>query len=155
MALRHRVAGHVLRAWWRLRRPRTFGVRAVVTDPAGRVALVRHSYLPGWYLPGGGVDKREAADAAIRRELAEEVALDPVEITGLVSVYHNLAQGKDDHVVVYAARVSDPAALRPADPREIVEAAWFAPDALPADTSPATRRRIADALGGGGVSGAW
>ena len=154
MALRHRVAGHVLRAYWRLRRPRTFGVRAVVTDSAGRIALVRHSYLPGWYLPGGGVDKREGADAAIRRELREEVALD-VAITGLVGVYHNLAQGKDDHVVVYAARIPDPAALRAADPREIVEAAWFAPDALPADTSPATRRRIADALAGGGVSGAW
>ena len=116
MALRHRVAGHVLRAWWRLRRPRTFGVRAVVTDPAGRIALVRHSYLPGRYLPGGAVDKREAAEAAIRRELAEEVALTDIEITGLVGVYHNLAQGKDDHVVVYAACVSDPDALRRADP---------------------------------------
>lgn len=155
MALKHRVAGHGLRLYWRIVRPRTFGVRALVRDAAGRVALVRHSYIDGWYLPGGGVEKRESPETAIRRELREEVALDAVEITGLVGIYHDVAQAKDDHVVVFAATVSDPARLRAADPNEIAEAGWFAPDALPAGATPATRRRIADALGGGGVHGAW
>lgn len=155
MALRHRIAGAALRLYWRALRPRTFGVRAVVLDPHGRVALVRHSYVAGWYLPGGGVGKREGAADAIRRELVEEVALAGVTLDGIVGVYHNLAQGKDDHVVVFAGRTSAPDRLKAADRHEIAEVGWFAPDALPQGTTPATRRRIADALAGGGAHGAW
>jgi hypothetical protein len=39
-------------AWFRLRRPLTLGVRAAVFDGEGRIALVRHTYTPGWHLPG-------------------------------------------------------------------------------------------------------
>ena len=39
--------------------------------------------------------------------------------------------------------------------REIEEAAWFAPDALPEGTSPATRRRIAAYQGGVIESDRW
>lgn len=155
MALRHRVAGWGLKLYWRMVKPRTFGVRALVTDPQGRIALVRHTYIDGWYLPGGGVDKRESPEAAIRRELREEVALDGVAITDIVGIYHNMVQAKDDHVVVFAAQVHDCTALCAADPREIAEATWFAPDALPDGTTPATRRRIADAATGRTVHGPW
>jgi ADP-ribose pyrophosphatase YjhB (NUDIX family) len=155
VALRYRIAGAGLKLYWRLLRPRTFGVRAVVRAPDGRVALVRHVYVDGWYLPGGGVDKRESAHDAVRRELAEEVALTNVTIDGIVGVYHNRAEAKDDHVVVFACRTAAPDTLVAADRREIAEAGWFAPTALPEGTSPATRRRIAEALAGGGVHGAW
>ena len=154
VALRYRLAGHAMRLWWRVRRPRTFGVRAIVLDPAQRIALVRHHYVAGWYLPGGGVDKGESSEAAIRRELTEEIALDDVTIDRVLGVYHNRGEAKDDHVVVFVAHAANPAALAPADPREIAEAGWFAPDALPDGTSPATRRRIADHQRGGGY-GAW
>ena len=56
MALAHRLIARAARLWWKVRRPRTLGVRALVLDEADRVALVKHSYRPYWYLPGGGVN---------------------------------------------------------------------------------------------------
>jgi hypothetical protein len=56
----------------RLTRGKTLGVRAVAVDGDGRVLLVRHTYLAGWWLPGGGVDKGETTQAAVVRELREE-----------------------------------------------------------------------------------
>ncbi len=155
VAWRYRIAGRVMRLYWRVARPRTFGVRAVLRDPQGRIALVRHHYVAGWYLPGGGVDKRESAEEAIRRELREEVAVAEAQIAGVLGVYHNRVEAKDDHVIVFIADVARPDELRAADPREIAEAGWFAPDALPEGTSPATRRRIAELLGGRQGHGTW
>ena len=56
-------------AFSRVTRGMTLGVRAVVTDDRGRVLLVRHTYLAGWWLPGGGVDRGETTQAAVVREL--------------------------------------------------------------------------------------
>lgn len=106
-------------------------------------------------LPGGGVDKRESAVEAIRRELLEEVGIADAAIAGVLGVYHNRAEAKDDHVIVFTADVTDPDVLRAADPREIAEAAWFAPERLPQGTSPATRRPIAEFLAGEQGYGAW
>lgn len=155
VAWRYRIAGRAMRLYWKVVRPRTFGVRALLIDPAGRIALVRHHYVGGWYLPGGGVDKGESSEAAIRRELLEEVGLADVTVTGLLGIYHNRAEAKDDHVVVFVAVVLDPAQLVAADPREIAEAGWFAADALPEGTSPATRRRIAEHVEGRHGFGSW
>lgn len=144
-----------MRLYARVRRPRTFGVRALLVDPSGRIALVRHHYVGGWYLPGGGVDKGESAEVAIRRELVEEVGLTAVAISGVLGVYHSRAEAKDDHVIVFTVDVADPAGLTAADPREIAEARWFAADGLPEGTSPATRRRIAEFLAGEQGHGTW
>ncbi|WBV64349.1 NUDIX domain-containing protein [Legionella pneumophila 130b] len=35
----------------------TLGARAIVTNAEGHVLLVKHTYQPHWYLPGGGVKK--------------------------------------------------------------------------------------------------
>src|SRR5690606_8107006 len=52
----------------RLTRGMTLGVRGVAFDPEGRVLLVEHTYLEGWWLPGGGVDRGETAQQAVRSE---------------------------------------------------------------------------------------
>lgn len=52
----------------------------------GRVLLVRHSYVAGWLLPGGGVHRGEPAEHAILREMKEEIGLvhcAPPELFGL------------------------------------------------------------------------
>lgn len=155
MAWQHRAVGVARRLWWRVRRPRTMGVRAIVLDGHGRVALVRHTYLDGWYLPGGGIERRESADAAVRRELAEEVALTDVTIERVLSVYHNAREGKDDHIVVFVVRAGEASALSVGDPLEIAEVRWCSVDCLPEGTSPATRRRIDDYRSGAIGTGAW
>lgn len=142
MALRHRLLGRLAKLWWRMRRPRTLGVRAIILDPADRIALVRHTYLEHWYIPGGGVKKREGFAAGLARELREEVSIIEFAIERVLGIYHSRNEAKDDHVVVYVVRVADPTALAKADPIEIEAAEWFALDALPDDVSPATLRRI-------------
>lgn len=153
MALAHRLLLRGARLWWWVRRPRTLGVRGLVVDGAGRIALVRHTYRPGWYLPGGGVKAGESIGVALLRELREEAGLGDAVIDGVLGVYHSRAEYKDDHVVVLTARSSAPAIA--ADALEIAEAGWFALDALPADLTPATTRRIADYLGKRQGVGEW
>lgn len=157
MAWTHRLAGKAARIVWRITRPRTTGVRAILLDRDGRIALVRHTYLDQWYLPGGGVKKGESIDAALFRELAEEVGVTGARIERVLGVYHSRREGKDDHIVIFVAH-ADPEAsaeLRRADLAEIAEAGWFAPDALPAPLSPATARRIAEYQQGVTGYGAW
>ncbi|WP_294324070.1 NUDIX domain-containing protein [uncultured Sphingomonas sp.] len=154
MALIHRLLSRAARLAWRITRPRTIGVRALLLAPDGRVALVRHTYIDGWYLPGGGVKKGEAVADALHRELAEEVAVTDAMVERVLGVYHNRGEGKDDHVIVYVARAASDS-LRGADRLEVAEVGWFAVEALPEGTTPATRRRIAEFRDGATGGGNW
>ena len=154
MALGHRLIGKAARFYWRIVRPRTLGVRAVVVDDRGRIALVRHTYGDHWYLPGGGVKKKESYARALARELEEEIALRDFSVDRLLGVYHSLREAKDDHIVVYVVRATA-TAIRKADIQEIADMGWFAPDALPDGVSAATRRRIQEYRDGATGGGVW
>src|SRR5689334_8079799 len=94
----------VLHLYWRFARGLTLGVRAVVIDSAGRVFLVKHSYVAGWHLPGGGVETGETVAEALARELAEEggiVARTPPTLHG---IFFNARVSRRDHVAVYLVR---------------------------------------------------
>ena len=155
MALHHRIIGNAIQLYNRVRRPRTLGVRGVVIDGDDRVALVRHTIGQYWYLPGGGVKKWESFEAALVRELREEVALNEVTVDRVLGVYHSVREHKDDHVVVFVAHVPAGMPLTRGDPLEISEAAWFPLDTLPEELSPASARRIAEYRTGEVIHGAW
>ena len=156
MAWYHRVAGSLVRNYRRMRGGRTLGVRGLALDPDDRVALVLHTYLDGWYLPGGGVNRGESYDQALARELSEEIGLDAFRIERVLGVYHDTVTLKDDHVVAYVVRTDESAPpLKSADPFEIQDVGWFALDGLPADLSPATARRIAEFKAGVTGGGVW
>jgi ADP-ribose pyrophosphatase YjhB (NUDIX family) len=135
------AADRLRRAWWFVARPISVGVLGVVVDEEGRILLVEQTYRSGWYLPGGGVRRKEPLDEALRRELREEVGVEPTAPPHLLGVYWNFAESKSDYVAVF---VVEQWSRSPVTSIEIARDAFFAPDELPEDTSPAARRRIAE-----------
>ena len=136
------VARPFVHAWWRFARGLTLGVRAIVTDDQSRILLVKHTYLPGWHLPGGGVERGEPTGLAVVRELAEEAGVRAEAEPVLRSIHSNHVRFRGDHVLVY--EVTAWSECEPDNEGEIEEIAWFSRQDLPDDTSPATRRRIAE-----------
>lgn len=80
---------------------------AIVCDPAGRVLHVRHNTLNTWLRPGGHVEPGDTTlVGAARREVAEEVGIDPdalalVDATPIDIDVHpipaNPVKGEPDH----------------------------------------------------------
>jgi 8-oxo-dGTP pyrophosphatase MutT (NUDIX family) len=138
---------------WRVLRPRTRGVKVMLFNDAGELLLIRNAYGRSdlYLLPGGGVRPFEQPPAAAVREVREELG---VAITALEwrSEHDSVAEGKRDRISLFTARVAG--VPRP-DRFEVTEARFVAPGDLPADTSPATRRRVAEFLGERALDGRW
>ncbi|MBU4527275.1 MAG: NUDIX domain-containing protein [Hoeflea sp.] len=152
-SVRARVVTRVIHVWFVLTRSMTLGVRAACFDAQGRVFLVRHSYVPGWHMPGGGVERGETMAAALNKELSEEGNLELTAPAELFAVYFNHRTSRRDHVAFYRCAVRQ-LAPKQAD-REIIEAGFFALDALPEGVTAATRRRLAELAGEAPISDFW
>ena len=135
----------VLHLYWRFARGMTLGVRAVVLDGETRVFLVKHSYVSGWHLPGGGVEVGESFRDALARELMEEGRIELSGEPELHGVFFNSYASRRDHVAVYVIRHFRQAGL-PEPNREIVACGFFGSNTLPPDTTEGTRLRIAEVL---------
>jgi len=139
------IAKRVVHGFFFLRRGMTLGVRAACFDDQGRIFLVRHTYVPGWHMPGGGVERQETGLQALHKEIREEGNLVATSVPRLIHIYFNNRTSDRDHVLFYRLDVRQ-VTLKVPD-REIAESGFFPLDALPEETTPATRRRLADLTG--------
>jgi 8-oxo-dGTP pyrophosphatase MutT (NUDIX family) len=153
-SMRERIATRIAHLSFLAARPMTLGVRGVAIDADGRVLLVKHGYVAGWHFPGGGVEAGETCEAALERELREEANIAVEAPTRLHGLFFNVHVSRRDHVAVYEVRHFRVLGERAPD-REILAARFFAPDALPEDTTRATRARLAEILDGREVSALW
>jgi ADP-ribose pyrophosphatase YjhB (NUDIX family) len=144
----------IFHLYWRFARGMTLGVRGVVLDGDSRVFLVKHSYVSGWHLPGGGVEVGETMGDALKRELAEEGRIEVVGEPALHGVFLNSHVSRRDHVAVYLVRHFRQD--RPPEPnREIIACGFFETGALPAETTLGTRLRISEVLEGRAPMATW
>jgi 8-oxo-dGTP pyrophosphatase MutT (NUDIX family) len=122
--LAYRVAHAGLRAYWRVARPHTRGVKCVVRD-GDSVVFVRHAYgdRRRWELPGGGIKRGEDPRDTAAREAREELGLDLDDWRALGSV-EAYGYGKRTTVICFEAVA--PARTLTVDAGEIEEARWFA-----------------------------
>jgi 8-oxo-dGTP pyrophosphatase MutT (NUDIX family) len=136
-----------------LLRWQTRGVKVMVFDPAGRLLLVRHRYGRSdlWMLPGGGIARGEAPEAAAVREIAEETGCVLAEVRA-IGRYVAMAEGRCDHVHLFEGRTADEPEV---DGVELAEARFFALGALPPTLSAATRRRMDEFAGLRASDGLW
>lgn len=140
----HRAAlplAHALRhRWRRWRKTPIAGVSVILTNPQGKVLLLRHSYGPPvWALPGGGLGPREEPEAAARREVREELGLTIGEAER-IAVIEEVISGSPHTAHIFAATTDNTPVP---DGREIIEARFFAPDDLPCDLGRTTASRLA------------
>jgi ADP-ribose pyrophosphatase YjhB (NUDIX family) len=141
-----------LRIYWRITKPVTFGVRAVVARGDGRILLVKHTYDKYWYLPGGAMKRDEPAEAALARELREELGIASAAIERKLGTYFSQREGKRDTIEVFVAKAAE---MGKRQRLEIAAAEWFDPAALPEGVSPATQRRIGEYRGTRDVETNW
>lgn len=118
------------------------GVRAMVFDDTKRVLLVKHTYVNGWYFPGGAIDPGEHAFDAVERELVEEAGVGLSGPPKLISVFQNIHTAARDHVVLFECPLWDQLHDPKIPNREIAEIGFFSLTQLPEDTSPGTLRRL-------------
>jgi 8-oxo-dGTP pyrophosphatase MutT (NUDIX family) len=151
---RQRVQVRVLHSYFRFARGMTLGVRAAVLNDAGEVFLIRHTYTPGWQLPGGGVEAGETLNEALAKELREEACIRLTGPAQLFGVYFNRKVSRRDHVVLFIVRDFAVDEAKQPD-MEIAEARFFPLDALPDGLTPATRRRLVEIAGEAVPDGDW
>lgn len=133
-------------------RPVRMGVRVVMLQD-DKVWLIRHTYLSGWFMPGGGLKRNETLDEAARREAWEETGAELGDIS-LLGTFTSFIQWKTDHAVIFLCRDFK---ITGRSDGEIAEMRAFPLDKLPEDTF-SLHRKLLEALQHGEIKpnfGTW
>lgn len=148
------MRAHLLHMIFRITRPMTLGVRIVVRNKKQQVLLVRHGYIKGWHLPGGGVERGETVTQTVAKELLEETGIACLNEPKLFAIYANRKVTKRDHVLLY--EIKEWERKNTFVPNwEIKETKFFSLDALPSDITQSTNDRLAEMFEDKAVSKYW
>jgi len=120
-------------------RPVRMGVRIMMIQD-NEVWLIRHTYLPGWFMPGGGIKRHETLEQAAYREAHEETGAELQEVS-LLGVFSSFVQWKTDHTAVFLCKDFK---ITGKSDGEIAEMRSFPLDALPENTF-ASHRKLLEA----------
>ncbi|MFN8380402.1 MAG: NUDIX domain-containing protein [Anaerolineales bacterium] len=133
-------------------RPVRMGVRVVLLQD-NNVWLIRHTYLSGWFLPGGGLKRNETLEQAARREAKEETGAELGGVT-LLGIFSSFIQWKTDHTAVFLCKDFK---ITGKSDGEIAEMRLFPLKSLP-DATFSSHRKLLDAYqkdGSSGMFGEW
>ena len=148
----YKIATEILRKIYAVLGTSTVGVRALILDDKNRFLMVKHTYRPGWYLPGGGVNHGETTLGAVKRELIEEAGVIVNTEPELFGIYFQNYLGSDDYPILYIVKDFQ---LTTSNSSEIAEIARYSYENLPTDTTPSTRRRLAEYFDNANISAHW
>ena len=101
----------------------------------GQVLFVRHTYgnRGSWEIPGGGLRRGEDPEAAVRREMAEELG---VELRDLRKVEELEVTGQHKRTLLHCFTAGTGGAEVRLAAAEIAEARWAPADAPPQPLGP-------------------
>jgi ADP-ribose pyrophosphatase YjhB (NUDIX family) len=106
-------------------------VGAVIFDDQGQILLLDHVFRPedGWGIPGGFISKDEQPEAALRRELREEIGIEVKDVELLLARILPRARQIEIYFRAKALGRPEPCSF------EIKSAGWFSVDDLPRELS--------------------
>lgn len=148
----HKIGNQVIRKFQSALGMSTLGARAVVLNSENQILLVKHTYQPHWYIPGGGVKKGESAKNAVLRELREEVGLTVIGEPVLFGIYYHTYLGVSDYPIIYVVKNYS---LTDVYSPEIEKMDWFDYENLPQMISSGTQRRLNEYFANSPRSDTW
>ncbi len=115
----------------------TVTAAGIIVNNEGKVLLIKHRFRAGsgWGIPGGFLEAGEQADAALRRELREEIGL---ELEQLRIFTARTFKRQNQIEVVFLAKASgepQPGSI------EVERVEWFSPESLP-DALPSDQKKL-------------